>query len=124
MGPLILRVERRFGGCGQHPAPANMPMKALASLFLPLGCQFGSGLCEQSCSCWLWTQQALIPLVREAGGELLSLACHVVAAGLISAPSSLRGHQWDGAAGPAPTSAHQELPDQQPDCEAEVLLHV
>lgn len=53
---------------GDNTQPTlNMPMKALASLFLPASCQVGSGLCEQSCSLRLRSQRAPIPLLGKAG---------------------------------------------------------
>lgn len=53
---------------GDNTQPAlNMPMKTLASLFLPPSCQVGSGQHEQSCSLQLRSQRALIPLVGKGG---------------------------------------------------------
>lgn len=49
----------------------NMPMKALASLFLPPNCQVGSGLRKQSCNLRLQSQWAPIPLVGKAGKRVV-----------------------------------------------------
>lgn len=53
---------------GDNTQPTlNMPMKALASLFLPPSCQVGSDPREQSCSLQLRSQRAPILLVGKAG---------------------------------------------------------
>lgn len=75
------------GLCSATPAPTplNMPVKALTSLFLPPSCQVGSGPCERSCSRWLYTHQALIPLVGKAGRRVVIQGLSCCTAGLISA---------------------------------------